>query len=173
MSESYLQRSYFDPAHDNPVMFVVGHTFGVFQYFFGQLAVGIAVGIVFLVGVVLLLRGKGLPPESNQEMIQRLRAGWEYFCSSPLPLPAASSLAHLYPYGGTRHVAFLIIPAVAGVSVAIACLATRKMGSRTCHRCPHPRGLHRLRQTASAPDGARRSKPEPHGRCHRFCPREY
>ena len=40
MSEYYLQRSYFDPAHDNPVKFLVGHSFGVFQYFFGQLAVG-------------------------------------------------------------------------------------------------------------------------------------
>ena len=32
-------------------------------------------------------------------------------------------MAHVYPYGGTRHVAFLIIPAVAGVSVAIARLS--------------------------------------------------
>ena len=57
MSWLYLQRSYFDRAHDNPVLFLVGHSFGVFQYFFGQLAIGIAVGLLFVVGVTLLLRG--------------------------------------------------------------------------------------------------------------------
>ncbi len=65
MSEYYLQRSYFDPAQDNPVKFLVGHSFGVFQYFFGQLAVGDVMGIVFLVGVGLLVRGKGSPEDRS------------------------------------------------------------------------------------------------------------
>src|SRR5271165_178997 len=30
VTEAYLRRSYFDPAHDNPVKFLVGHSFGVF-----------------------------------------------------------------------------------------------------------------------------------------------
>jgi hypothetical protein len=34
-----------------------------------------------------------------------------------------AAFAHVYPYGGTRHIAFLIIPGVAGVSVALARLA--------------------------------------------------
>jgi uncharacterized membrane protein len=37
---------------------------------------------------------------------------------------AGASLAHVYPYGGTRHIAFLIIPGIAGVSVAIARLSS-------------------------------------------------
>ncbi len=38
MSETYLHRSYLDPAHDNPFVFLAGHSFGIFQYYFGQLA---------------------------------------------------------------------------------------------------------------------------------------
>ena len=117
MSEFYLLRSYFDPAHDNPVKFLVGHSFGVFQYFFGQLAVGDVMGIVFLVGVGLLLRGK----ESPKDRTSSRRLG--IFLLIPFAIAGALSLAHLYPYGGTRHMAFLIIPAVAGVSVAIARLS--------------------------------------------------
>jgi putative effector of murein hydrolase LrgA (UPF0299 family) len=117
MSESYLQRSYFDPTHDNPLKFLVGHAFGVFQYFFGQLAVGDAVGILFLLGVALLVRGKGF----SEDQLSSRRLG--IFLLLPFAIASAASLAHVYPYGGTRHVAFLIIPAVAGVSVAIARLA--------------------------------------------------
>lgn len=116
MSEFYLQRSYFDRAHDNPFIFLVGHSFGVFQYFFGQLAVGILVGLLFLLGVVLLLREKA---PRDRTCSRRLGL----FLLFPFAIAGGLSLAHLYPYGGTRHVAFLIIPAVTGVSVAIARLA--------------------------------------------------
>ncbi len=119
MSEYYLQRSYFDPARDNPVMFLVGHSFGVFQYFFGQLAVGIAVGLVFVVGVTLLLREKAAGDRTSSRRLGLLLL-------LPFAIAGGASLAHLYPYGGTRHVAFLIIPAVTGVSVAIVRLAAHR-----------------------------------------------
>jgi hypothetical protein len=125
VSEPYLQRSYFDPAHDNPMKFLVGHSFGAFQYFFGQLAVGDVMGIVFLVGVALLLRGKGLRGNAlPEDRTSSRRLGM--FLPIPFAIAGAFSLAHFYPYGGTRHVAFLIIPAVAGVSVTIAGLAAAR-----------------------------------------------
>ena len=124
MSDYYLQRSYFDPAHDNPLAFLVGHTFGVFQYFFGQLAVGVAMGLLFVVGVALLLRGKG--PSDDPTSSRRLGI----FLLLPFAVASALSLAHIYPYGGTRHVAFLIIPGVAGVSAAIARLASGRWNRR-------------------------------------------
>jgi putative effector of murein hydrolase LrgA (UPF0299 family) len=114
MSEYYLHRSYYDPAHDNPFVFLLGHSFGVFQYFFGQLAVGVAMGLLFVVGVALLLRGKGLP----QDRTSSRRLG--LFLLLPFAIAGCVALTHLYPYGGTRHIAFLIIPGVAGVAVAMA-----------------------------------------------------
>jgi hypothetical protein len=119
MSETYLHRSYIDPAHDNPLLFLAGHTFGVFQYYFGQLAVGDLMGLVFLIGVALLLRGTGFPQDRSSRRLGVLLL-------LPFAIACAASLAHLYPYGGIRHVAFLIIPAVAGVSIAIAQLTAEK-----------------------------------------------
>ncbi len=120
MSEYYLHRSYFDSAHDNAFKFLVGHTFGVFQYFFGQLAVGDVIGLVFLIGVGLLLRGMGF----TQDRSSSRRLG--IFLLLPFVIAGGVSLAHVYPYGGTRHVAFLIIPGVAGVSLAIARFAENR-----------------------------------------------
>jgi hypothetical protein len=120
MSEFFLRHSYFDPAHDNPFLFLVGHSFGVFQYFFGQLAVGDVMALLFVVGVVLLLRTKSFAEHQVSSRTLGL------FLLLPFAIAAVASLAHVYPYGGTRHVAFLIIPGVAGVSVAIARLAADK-----------------------------------------------
>lgn len=119
MSEYFLRHSYVDRAHDNPILFLAGHSFGIFQYFFGQLAVGDVMGLLFLVGVAQLLRGKA----SLDARVARRVA-----CILILPFAMAciASLAHVYPYGGTRHMAFLVIPAIAGVSVAIARLASEK-----------------------------------------------
>jgi 4-amino-4-deoxy-L-arabinose transferase-like glycosyltransferase len=114
MSEFFLRHSYFDRAHDNPVVFVLGHTFGVFQYFFGQLAVGDVMGLLFLVGVALLVRGEG--PLQERRSSRRLG----FFLALPFAIAAVASLADIYPYGGTRHIAFLVIPGMAGISVAIA-----------------------------------------------------
>ncbi len=112
---TYIRRSYFDSAHDNPILFLIGHTFGVFQYLFGQLAVGIVVGLLFLVGVFLLLREKS-------STSRRL----SLFLLLSFAVVGGASMVHVYPYGGTRHSALLIITGVAGVSVAVVRLAPRR-----------------------------------------------
>jgi hypothetical protein len=98
INESYLRRSFFDSVHDNPVLFLIGHTFGVFQYFFGQLAVGDAMTLLFVLGVVLLLSGKGPP----QDLKSSRRLG--LFLLLPFAIIGGACLAHVYPYGGTRLV---------------------------------------------------------------------
>lgn len=118
MSEFYLRRSYFDSAHGNPMLFLAGHSVGVFQYFFGQLVIGDAMALLFVLGVVLLFRGKSFSEDRTSTR------GLGIFLLLPFAIAGCASLAHLYPYGGTRHVAFLIIPGVAGVSVAMARLAS-------------------------------------------------
>lgn len=120
MSEFYLRHSYFDSAHDNLMMFLLARSFGVFQYFFGQLAVGDVMGLLFVVGLALLLRGKGFAKDQNSSR----RLGLLILLA--FAVAAGASLAHVYPYGGTRHIAFLIIPGMAGVSVAIARLSAGK-----------------------------------------------
>lgn len=119
----YLGRSYFEPGRDNPVLFVIGHSFAVFQFVFGQLAIGDIAGLLFLAGIFLLWRSsKGTEGEVKK------RRPLAFFLVLLFALLCGASLAHAYPYGGTRHTALLIIPAIAGVSVAIAHLAS---GRRT------------------------------------------
>jgi hypothetical protein len=119
MSEFFLRRSYFDPAHDHWPTFLIGHTFGVFQYFFGQLAIGDIAGVLFFAGIFLWLWGR-----SARE--KRTSRRFAILLVLPFVVACSVSVAHIYPYGGTRHVAFLIIPCVAGVSVALARLASEK-----------------------------------------------
>jgi hypothetical protein len=118
MSEFYLRRSYFESGRDNPLLFVIGHTFGVFQFIFGQLAVGDVAGLLFVLGAWRLWR----QPDHREKNIGggRLVA---VFLALLFALACGASLAHIYPYGGTRHSSFLIIPAIAGVSVCCAWLA--------------------------------------------------
>jgi hypothetical protein len=121
-SDVYLSHSYFDPTHDNPLTFLVGHTFGVFQYIFGQLAVGDAVGLLFVLGVVLLLTWKGVPGERSS------RRSLGIFLLLPFAIAGVAGLARVYPYGGTRHAAYLIIPGVAGISIAMVRLGAGRWG---------------------------------------------
>jgi hypothetical protein len=115
----YYIPSYFNPAHDKPLPFVAGHSFGIFQYFFGQLAVGDVMGLLFLIAVVLLLRGKGAGSVQSSRRLGVLLL-------SSFAVAAGAGLSQTYPYGGTRHMAFLILPAIAGVSVAVTWLAAGK-----------------------------------------------
>jgi hypothetical protein len=120
MSEFFLRRSYFDASRDNPLVFVIGRSFGVFQFVFGQLVVGDLAGLLFLAAIVWLVRSPaprsaGTSVTGSRQLALFLVLTFTFVCGA--------SLAHFYPYGGTRHSALLVIPAVAGVSIALAHLS--------------------------------------------------
>ncbi len=120
---TWLANSFFRPGHDNPFMFVIARTGGVFQYVFGQLAVGDAAFLAFIAGVVWLWRDKISPgrPNINPQQLGILLV-------LPFAAGAGAAIARMYPYGGTRHSAFLIIFAVAGVSFFVAKLLKQRIG---------------------------------------------
>ena len=117
----WLANSFFRPGRDNPLLFVIARTGGVFQYVFGQLAVGDLAFVAFVAGVVLLWREDGAPADLN---VTSRRFG--LLLVLPFAIGAGAAIAGIYPYGGTRHSAFLIMFAVAGVSS----LAARLMKQR-------------------------------------------
>lgn len=117
-----LANSYFHRGHDHLLVFIFARTFGVLQYTFGQLAVGDIAGLLFIAGVAILLRGKNTldkPGPSSQQLGLLLML--------PFAINAATAIVDLYPYGGTRHSAFLVPFAVAGVSLAIVKLTRERM----------------------------------------------
>ena len=119
----WLANSFFRPGHDNPLLFVIARTGGVFQYVFGQLAVGDIAFLAFLAGPVLLWKKKIMPAALNVPP-------WQLgtFLVLPFALAAGAAVARIYPYGGTRHSAFLIMFAVAGVSLTLAKLVKQRTG---------------------------------------------
>ncbi|HUA14509.1 MAG TPA: glycosyltransferase family 39 protein [Verrucomicrobiae bacterium] len=120
MSEFYLRHSYFQAGHDNPILFILGHSFGVFQFVFGQLAVGDVAGVMFVIAMILLWRRSENDPKSATHRQLAI------FCVLLFALACGASLAHVYPYGGTRHGSFLMIPALTGVAFSIARLARER-----------------------------------------------
>jgi hypothetical protein len=118
----WLANSFFRPGHDNPLLFAIARTGGVFQYVFGQLAVGDIAFLAFIVGVVLLWR-KNVTPEGSTVTSRQIDA----LLVLPFAVAAAASIARIYPYGGTRHSAFLIMFALAGVSFLLAKLVKQRI----------------------------------------------
>jgi hypothetical protein len=111
----WLGNSFYRPAHDNPLLFAIARTGGVFQYVFAQLAIGDLAFVAFIAGVVLLWKENILPGRSNVSSRQLVA-----LFVLPFAVGAGASIARIYPYGGTRHSAFLIMFAVAGVSFLVA-----------------------------------------------------
>jgi Dolichyl-phosphate-mannose-protein mannosyltransferase len=120
---TWLANSFFRQGHDNPLLFVIARTGGVFQYVFGQLAVGDVAFLAFIVGLVWLFRKRASPGSPN---FPRRQLG--ILLALPFAVGAGAAIARIYPYGGTRHSAFLIMFAVAGVSFFVAELVKQRIG---------------------------------------------
>jgi hypothetical protein len=121
-----LANSYFHRGHENLLGFIFARTFGVLQYTFGQLAVGDLAGLLFGAGLVLLCRRKETlekPGPSSRQLGLLL--------ALPFAINAIAAIVDLYPYGGTRHSAFLVPFAVAGVSLAIVKLTPQRVVAAT------------------------------------------
>jgi Dolichyl-phosphate-mannose-protein mannosyltransferase len=117
-----LANSYFHWGKDHLPAFVFARTFGVLQYTFGQLAVGDIAGLLFVAGIVFLLIGKNGAGRSRPSPAQLA-----VLLLLPFVINTAAAIVDLYPYGGTRHSAFLIPFAVAGVSLAIVRLIRQRL----------------------------------------------
>jgi Dolichyl-phosphate-mannose-protein mannosyltransferase len=120
----WLANSFFHPGHDNPLLFVIARTGGVFQYVFGQLILGDVGFLAFIAGLVLLWREKVSPRDLN---VTSRQLG--LLLVLPSAMGAGAAIAGIYPYGGTRHSAFLVMFAVAGVSLLVAKLVKQRIGS--------------------------------------------
>ncbi|MGH9503758.1 MAG: glycosyltransferase family 39 protein [Terriglobales bacterium] len=119
-----LANSYFHAGRDHLLGFIFARSFGVLQYTFGQLAVGDIAGLLFVAGIVLLLVGKEVPEQPGPSARQL-----GLFLLLPFAINGVAAIVDLYPYGGTRHSAFLLPFAVAAVSLAIARFTNRRLSS--------------------------------------------
>jgi len=116
MANAYLGNSYFVPGKINPLLFIFARTGGVFQYVFGQSAIGDLGFLIFVIGMVLVFRKPAYGSLSSSSPSRQLGM----LLLGPFAFNCAAALVRAYPYGGTRHSAFLLPFALAGVGVALA-----------------------------------------------------
>jgi hypothetical protein len=134
-----LANSYFHRGHDHLLGFIFARTFGVLQYTFGQLAIGDVAGLLFVAGLFFLLTGADVTGAdvtktdvTKKEVLQRPGPSSRQLAlllMLPFVINAVTAIVDLYPYGGTRHSAFLVPFAVAGVSLAVTRLTRPRMVS--------------------------------------------
>jgi Dolichyl-phosphate-mannose-protein mannosyltransferase len=116
IADSYLRGSIYHPAEDRALAFVAKTSLRFFHYLFSQGAVGAVGLLLFIVGVVLLVRDRDLkqdPARPTPRLLGLLLA-------FPLVLNGGAALFGLYPYGGTRHDSYLAAFAMSGIAVALA-----------------------------------------------------
>ena len=120
--EGWLRNSFYHPGHDNLLLFLVARTFGVFQFTFGQLAVGDVACVVFASAIVLLIRRRiSTAPSGPAPPLLAL------FFVLPFLLNLLAATAGFYPYGGTRHSVFIAIFVIAGISAFVAYIINQRV----------------------------------------------
>jgi len=117
----YLADVYFHSAKDHVLPFLYRGTFGVFRFICGQRTAGHLTTVLFLAGIVLLLRQK-----NNVGPIRPRIAA--LLLTLPFLVNWVAVLTGLYPYGRTRQCIFLAIFGFAGVSVCLARIARDRAG---------------------------------------------
>jgi hypothetical protein len=120
--DTWLRISIFHRGEGSAASFAAVQTLRVFTYLFGNRPVGTLALLAFLAGMLWLLRGRtSSHPDGPSGRQLALLFGLAFAAN------CGAALASLYPYGGTRHVAPLLLFAASGASIGLA-LAARTRG---------------------------------------------
>ncbi|HEV2728954.1 MAG TPA: glycosyltransferase family 39 protein [Terriglobales bacterium] len=115
LADSYLRGSIFHRGEDHIVPFVLRANVRVFHFLFSQGAISVVALLLFIAGVVILLRAKRAADRrkpSSREL--------GFLLLAPFIINCALALGGAYPYGGTRHNSYLALFAMPGVAIALA-----------------------------------------------------
>lgn len=123
IAATWLRSSIFQRGRDHLATFAWNNTLRLFRYFFSHGTIG-AIGFVLFVFacVALVWRHSGSQPKSQKRELAILLA-------VPFLIALALSIAGIYPYGGTRHDALLVIFAVPAIAIGSDLL--RWQGAKT------------------------------------------
>ena len=111
----WLRNSYFHAEDQNAILFLLRSSAAVSAYVFANVSLGLLMAVVFLSGLGLIILGRaGRTPIAALSL------------AAPFAVTAAAALLKVYPYGGTRHDAFLAVFLAAGAGVTLSFLARRR-----------------------------------------------
>ena len=122
IAETWLRRSIYHPGESSLAIFPLRQTLRVFTYLFSHGFIGTLALVVFVVGVVSLVRTKTLVLKgpSAREV--------SFLIATPFLLNCILAIAGIYPYGGTRHDVYLASFAIAGISLELSLRRPKHIG---------------------------------------------
>lgn len=114
VAESYLRSSLFHPHEENVFVFLGRANLRLFHFLFSQGAISVIGLLLLVIGIVLLFRGKKCATNRGP-------SSWQLggLLLLPFAINSATAIAGIYPYGGTRHDAYLAIFAMPAIAVAL------------------------------------------------------
>ena len=113
--DTWLRKSIFQPGENKVVFFAGKQSLRVFTFLFSHGFFGTLALLAFLTGLVLLLLNKaGVKKQGPSSRQLALLLGLPFLVS------CGAALARQYPYGGTRHSAFLAIFAASGTAIGLS-----------------------------------------------------
>ena len=107
-----LRAEYFQADQDRVLGFLFRQTADVFRYLGGSAAAGTAAALLALAGLAILAAR---------------RSAAVLLLALPFLLDAGAALLDVYPYGGTRHSAFLLLFASAAIGLALSRLTAGRL----------------------------------------------
>jgi hypothetical protein len=116
LADSYLRGSIFHRGEDRLIPFIFRSNIKLFHYLFSQGLMGVVGLLLFLAGVVILWRSRADEGNCRGPTSRQLAM----LLILPLVVNCATAVAGVYPYGGSRHNAYLAGLAMTGVAVAVA-----------------------------------------------------
>jgi dolichyl-phosphate-mannose-protein mannosyltransferase len=116
IADTWLRTSIFHPGQGHVVVFVMSRTVRLFRYLFSNGTLGVLALFVFICGVGLLMLDLGPRPSDRKPTSRQLAL----LLTLPFFITAATAVAGLYPYGGTRHDVLLAGFAMSGVGLGLS-----------------------------------------------------
>jgi hypothetical protein len=116
VAQSYLRDSLFHRGQENALVFLARANLRLFHFLFSQGAVSALGLLLFVVGIVMLLRTRGPDDRGGRPSARQLGI----LLLLPFMINCAAALVGAYPYGGTRHDSYLAIFAMPAVAFAVA-----------------------------------------------------
>jgi hypothetical protein len=116
VAESYLRGSLFHWGQENLIVFVARANLRLFHFLFSEGAVSILGMVLYVAGIVVLLRTR----ESSHQEGRPTARQFGVLLLLPFVINCAAALAGVYPYGGTRHDAYLAIFTMTAIAIGIS-----------------------------------------------------
>lgn len=130
--DGWMVELYFHPGRDKVLPFLARNLGGLFTYLFWSRVPGLVALSLFLAGVaVLFVPCRGKPDSSTRAPDRRgiEDPSFGILLIAAFAVNALAALAGLYPFGGDRHDAYLVLFAIAGISSLFGRVALRRPGA--------------------------------------------